>query len=215
MCTRYAAIRIVLSTFYAPNWHRFGSQIFTRTRRGIHMNGIHLPELSSKLEYLFTLTFLFTFGFVFARIPSSHRRGKKRVTRMVTIVVLAFAICWLPIQVRKCKCCICCRMLLNIYARVCVSFAADTGGQVFRQVRQHTAERHRTDHFAHVGVHELVHQSGAVRLSFGQLPEGVSQGKRAPKGWHIVGNKNKTTARYCWETAAAGNSCYSIGRGIV
>lgn len=60
------------------------------------------------------------FIFVFARIPSSHRRGKKRVTRMVTIVVLAFAICWLPIQVRKCKCCICCRMLFNIYARVCV-----------------------------------------------------------------------------------------------
>lgn len=29
----------------------------------------------------------------------THRRGKKRVTRMVVIVVLAFAICWCPIQV--------------------------------------------------------------------------------------------------------------------
>lgn len=29
------------------------------------------------------------------------RRGKKKVTRMVVIVVLAFAICWCPIQVSQ------------------------------------------------------------------------------------------------------------------
>lgn len=28
-----------------------------------------------------------------------NRKGKRRVTRMVVVVVLAFAICWLPIQV--------------------------------------------------------------------------------------------------------------------
>lgn len=30
-----------------------------------------------------------------------HRKGKRRVTRMVVVVVLAFAVCWLPIQVTK------------------------------------------------------------------------------------------------------------------
>ncbi|XP_063709470.1 allatostatin-A receptor-like isoform X3 [Culicoides brevitarsis] len=32
------------------------------------------------------------------RVSAESRRGKKRVTRMVVVVVLAFAICWLPIQ---------------------------------------------------------------------------------------------------------------------
>ncbi|XP_062556342.1 allatostatin-A receptor isoform X3 [Armigeres subalbatus] len=33
------------------------------------------------------------------RVSAESRRGKKRVTRMVVVVVLAFAICWCPIQV--------------------------------------------------------------------------------------------------------------------
>nr|XP_029719047.1 allatostatin-A receptor-like isoform X1 [Aedes albopictus] len=33
------------------------------------------------------------------RVSAESRRGKKRVTRMVVVVVLAFAICWCPIQI--------------------------------------------------------------------------------------------------------------------
>ncbi|XP_058455654.1 allatostatin-A receptor isoform X3 [Malaya genurostris] len=36
------------------------------------------------------------------RVSAESRRGKKRVTRMVVIVVLAFAACWFPIQVVWC-----------------------------------------------------------------------------------------------------------------
>lgn len=35
----------------------------------------------------------------FSRQIAVIRKGKRRVTRMVVVVVLAFAICWLPIQV--------------------------------------------------------------------------------------------------------------------
>lgn len=35
----------------------------------------------------------------FSRQLAVIRKGKRRVTRMVVVVVLAFAICWLPIQV--------------------------------------------------------------------------------------------------------------------
>jgi hypothetical protein len=34
-----------------------------------------------------------------SKVSAESRRGKKRVTRMVVFVVLAFAICWLPIHV--------------------------------------------------------------------------------------------------------------------
>jgi hypothetical protein len=33
-------------------------------------------------------------------VSAESRRGKKRVTRMVVVVVAIFAICWFPIQVR-------------------------------------------------------------------------------------------------------------------
>ncbi|CAO1382419.1 unnamed protein product [Diamesa hyperborea] len=33
------------------------------------------------------------------KVSAESRRGKKRVTRMIVVVVLAFAICWLPIQI--------------------------------------------------------------------------------------------------------------------
>lgn len=35
------------------------------------------------------------------RLSAESRRGKKRVTRMVVVVVAIFALCWAPIQVRK------------------------------------------------------------------------------------------------------------------
>jgi len=34
-----------------------------------------------------------------SKVSAESRRGKKRVTRMVVFVVLAFAVCWLPIHV--------------------------------------------------------------------------------------------------------------------
>lgn len=35
-----------------------------------------------------------------SKVSAESRRGKKRVTRLVVVVVLGFSICWLPIQVR-------------------------------------------------------------------------------------------------------------------
>ena len=51
-----------------------------------------------------------------SKVSAESRRGKKRVTRMVVFVVLAFAICWLPIHVSTKAACVC--------VRVCVCFAS-------------------------------------------------------------------------------------------
>lgn len=36
-----------------------------------------------------------------SRISAESRRGRKRVTRLVVVVVGVFALCWLPIQVKR------------------------------------------------------------------------------------------------------------------
>lgn len=57
-----------------------------------------IPLTLISLLYLSILIRLWK-GVPGSKVSSESRKGKKRVTRMVVIVVLAFAICWCPIQV--------------------------------------------------------------------------------------------------------------------
>ncbi|EDS43266.1 allatostatin receptor [Culex quinquefasciatus] len=58
-----------------------------------------VPLTLISMLYIGMLARLWKSGAPGGRVSAESRRGKKRVTRMVVVVVLAFAICWCPIQV--------------------------------------------------------------------------------------------------------------------
>ena len=51
--------------------------------------------------YLWLLVRLWRGAAPGGHVSAESRRGKKRVTRMVVVVVVIFAVCWFPIQVRQ------------------------------------------------------------------------------------------------------------------
>jgi allatostatin receptor len=58
-----------------------------------------VPLLTIVVLYLLMLTRLWRGVAPGGRVSADGRRGRKRVTRMVVVVVAIFAICWAPIQV--------------------------------------------------------------------------------------------------------------------
>lgn len=63
-----------------------------------------VPLLTIVVLYLLMLTRLWRGVAPGGRVSADSRRGKKRVTRMVVVVVAIFATCWAPIQVRDDRC---------------------------------------------------------------------------------------------------------------
>lgn len=58
-----------------------------------------VPLTLISMLYIGMLARLWKSGAPGGRVSAESRRGKKRVTRMVVVVVFAFALCWCPIQV--------------------------------------------------------------------------------------------------------------------
>lgn len=109
------------------------------------------------------------------RMSKESQRGRKRVTRLVVVVVVAFASLWLPIQVSS-STGLAHRILDYIY--VSQSFAADitfenTGSLYCRFFIYH----HSSDRISYHGLHQFLHQSAALCVSLGEFSQGFLQGR--------------------------------------
>ncbi|XP_049948052.1 allatostatin-A receptor-like [Schistocerca serialis cubense] len=72
---------------------------FLATRISFFLTSYVLPLLLIVSLYLRMLMRLWRAGAPGGHLSAESRRGKKRVTRMVVVVVAIFAVCWCPIQV--------------------------------------------------------------------------------------------------------------------
>lgn len=107
------------------------------------------------------------------RMSKESQRGRKRVTRLVVVVVVAFASLWLPIQVSPSQ-----RILNYTYICIYQFFAADITVENTGSIRsRYFIYHHPADCISDYGLHQFLHQSAALCVSLGEFSQGLLQGR--------------------------------------
>lgn len=116
-------------------------------------------------------------------MSAESQRGRKRVTRLVVVVVFAFASLWFPIQVIA----IYDKLFSNSsgifldngafrsrFSNIVLTFSDDSTVEEHRFVpHSYDVRRTFTSHIARDCIHEFLHQSGLIRFPFREFPKGI------------------------------------------